>query len=159
MFRGELGKLSDEAYLGLKVEVEPFLDSLLSDHDQLTHVLRCRAAEVHHDVGVDVRNLGISVPKSLQPALIHESARSNSFDLLEDGAGTWVKLKPWMSAPTPAQIFLHDSMHHRGISRQEPERDGEYNVSATVENASIVSKAHVIAVNDSPLSFFAQNFG
>jgi len=41
------------------------LDGRLRNRDQLPHVLRRRVAEIDHDVGVDVRDLGVPVAKAL----------------------------------------------------------------------------------------------
>ncbi len=52
---------------------ELVLNRTLRDRDQLLHVLRRRMAEVHHDVGMNVRDLRVAVAKSLEPALIDQS--------------------------------------------------------------------------------------
>jgi hypothetical protein len=111
-----LGELSYKAYLWLQMEAKSIFDRLLSDRDQLANILRGCLAEVDHDVRVNVRDLSITVSKSFQPALIHESAGTDSLDLLEDRPGAWVELKPGMSASSPAQILLHDAMHHGSIT-------------------------------------------
>jgi len=111
-----LGEFSDKAYLWFQVEAKSIFDCLLGDRDQFANVFRTGLTEIDHDVGVNVRDLGVTVSESFQPALVHESAGTNSFDLLEDGAGAWVELKPGMSASSPAQILLHDAMHHGRIT-------------------------------------------
>ena len=40
----------------------------------------------------------------------------------------------------PAQILLHDAMHHSIISGCKSESGSEHNVSAAVENARVISK-------------------
>jgi len=111
-----LGELSDEAYLHLQVETKSIFNCLLSDRDQFANILCCGLTQIDHDVGVDVRYLSITVPESFQAALIYEPPRPNALDLLENRTGARMELEPGMSASAPAQILLHDAMHHRGIT-------------------------------------------
>jgi hypothetical protein len=139
------------------VEAKPLLDGLLCDGDQLANIF-CRCfAQVDHDVGMDVGDLGVAMPKTLQAALIDQSSRADSFDFLEDRSRTWVKLKPRMPASSPTEVFLHDSMHYRCVAGHELERGGQYYIPAAMENAGIVSKLHVVPAYDTPVSFFGQN--
>ena len=81
--------------------------------DQRDDVSARRMAEVHHDVGVDVRDLGVADAKALEPALIDEPAGADALDLLEDRTGARVPVEPGMPAAAPAQILLHDAVHRR----------------------------------------------
>ncbi len=149
-------ELADKADLGLEPDAEFFLHSVLRYHYQLSDVFRSSPTQIHHDVGMYVRDLGIAMAKTLEPALIDQSSRAHSFDFLEDRSGAWMKLKPGMPCPSPAQILLHDAMHRADIARCQPEGDCEGDLVTVVEDARVVTESHVLFVDEMPLSLFTQ---
>src|SRR6266545_754682 len=62
-----------------------------------------------------------------------------------------------MSASAPAQVFLHDAVHHRCIAGQEFESRGKHHISASVKDARIVPEFHVLAVDDATLSLLGED--
>ena len=65
---------------------ETFENGLLCMSNDCTNVGSGSVAEVHEDVGVNVRDLRITNAETLESALIDESAGADAIDLLEDGA-------------------------------------------------------------------------
>jgi hypothetical protein len=96
---------------------------------------------------MNVGYLSVTVPESLQPALVDESAGAHAFDLFEDRSGTRMKLKPRVPDTAPAQIFLHHFVHCRGITPLKPESDGKSNIATLVENARVISELHVVCAD------------
>lgn len=135
------------------------LNLRLSDLDQLTHVSGGRPSQIDHDVGVDMRNLRITVPKSLQADLIDQTARTDSLDFLEDRASAGMVLEPRMLATAPAQVFLHDAMHNSLLPWFKPEGHGKGNISLLVERTGVVAEIHVFAVDGHPLAIVCQQLG
>jgi hypothetical protein len=119
----------------------------LSRGNQLAHIAGRGVSEVEHDVGVDVGDLGVTDPEPFQPTLIDQTARPDPFDLLEDGAGTRVKLEPGMSGSAPGKILLKDALHCISVAGLQPEGDGKGNVIAMMKDAVIVTELHIIAVD------------
>lgn len=153
-----LGKLSDEADLRFEMEVEFFLDRLLRYGNQLANITCRCSAEIDHDVGVDMGNLGIAMPISPESTLINQPSGANTLDFLEDGSGAGVKVKPGMPAPPPAQILLHHLVHCRGITGQKLKRDGESYVTTAMKNACVIAEFHVVTINYPPRSLLSQDF-
>src|SRR6185437_14453467 len=87
-------EFSDEADFGLELKAELLPHGALGNRDELTHVLRRCVAKVHHDVRVYPGDLCIAVAEALEPALVHEPARTHTFDLLENRARAGVPLEP-----------------------------------------------------------------
>src|SRR5262249_34770106 len=58
-------ELADEADLRLEMHAAVPLDGVLSHADQLPDIFRGRAAEIHHDVRMNMRNLRTTHTKSL----------------------------------------------------------------------------------------------
>src|SRR5215208_3251810 len=81
-------EVADKTNFRLEPNAELFLDSILRDDDELSYILRRRTAEIHHDVGVNVRDLRISMAESLEAALVNQTPCSHSLDLLEDRSST-----------------------------------------------------------------------
>src|SRR4051812_32413782 len=122
------------------------------------HVSAGRPIKIDHDVGVDVGDLRVAKSIALQAALIDEATCSDTFNLLEDGAGTRMVFQPGMTSSPPTQIFLHDAMHHIRVLPLEPEGDSERDVGAMMQNGVVVPKLHVVGVNGSSLVLLGQQF-
>src|SRR5689334_11310477 len=97
----------------------------LSDGDQFPHIFGGGVPEVHHNVRVNVGDLGVAVAKSFESNLIDQSAGTHTFDFLEDRASARMVLEPGMLAAAPAQVLLHDAMHDCLIAALELERHRE----------------------------------
>ena len=149
-------EFADKSNLGLETHSELLLDCVLRDDNQLANIASGRLAEVDHDVGVNVRDLGIAMAESLEPALVDETASSHSLDFFEDRAGAWMELKPGMTCTPPAQILLHDAMHDGGIAAFELKGHRESDILPMVKDAGIVAKLHELLVDSLSLSLFRQ---
>src|SRR5258706_8377693 len=113
------------------------LDGCLRNGDQFANILRRGVPKIHHDVGVDVRDLGIAVAEALEPTLIDESPRPYAFHLLEDRSGARVPLEPGMPASTPAQILLENALERALIGARELERGREHDVATMMKNGVV----------------------
>ena len=60
---------------------------------------------------------------SLEAALIDETAGTDTFDLLEYGAGAWMKLEQWVARAAPRKVLLEDAIHASPVARRQVERD------------------------------------
>src|SRR5204863_10197476 len=100
----------------------PLLDPTLRSRDQLSNIGRGRMAQVDHDVGVHVRDLGVADAKALHSQLIDEPSCPDAIDLLEDRARAGMPLEPWVLAAAPAEVFLHDALQDIRISFRQLER-------------------------------------
>src|SRR5688500_6375985 len=116
-------ELADESNLGFQVLTEPLLHTLLRMCKESTDIPCGSATEIHHDVGVNMRDLSVADAKSLEAALVDQATRANPLDLLEDGPGAGVNLEPRVTRSTPAQVLLHDAMHHADVAPCQPEGD------------------------------------
>ena len=152
-------EFSDKADLGLQMMPESLLHLRLSDGDQLPNILRRGIAEVHHDVRVDVGDLCISMAVTLEANLIDQPPRSDTLDFLEDGSGARVVLEPRMLPAAPAQVLLHDPMHHCLVSALELEGHGQGDVTLFMEGARIVPELHVVPVDGASFTFLGQELG
>src|SRR5205085_5791036 len=99
-------EFSHKSDFGFEVLVEAFSHGLLSLGNQLANVLRGRTAQVDHDVGMDVGDLGVSHSMSFHSALVHQSSRADALDLLEDRASARMPVEPRMPTAAPAEILL-----------------------------------------------------
>lgn len=128
----------------------------LRNRDQLPDIFGGRLSQVHHDVGVNVRDLRVAVPKPLQSDLIYQAPGADTFDFLEDRTRAWVILEPWVLAAAPAQILLHYPMHDGRISLFQLECDGEGDVPLLVQGAGVIAKMHVVTVDCCPFPIVGQ---
>jgi hypothetical protein len=112
--------------------------------------------QVHHDVGVNVRNLSVSNAETFEPALVDQSSCTDAFDLLEDRACARVNVEPRVTGATPTQVLLHDSMHRRYVARGETKRDGQRDVAAFVKDAGVVAKSHVLPTDGVPCTVLVE---
>src|SRR4029079_12662728 len=119
------------AYRGLRVP------------DQRDDVRGRRMTEVHHDVGVNVRDLGVADAIALEPALVDEPAGPDAFELLEDGTGARVPVEPGMPSTTPAEILLQDAMHDRRITTLELEGRRKHEVLPMMQDRVVVPEPRV----------------
>jgi len=83
---------------------------------------------------------------SLETALIDETAGSHALTLLKI-ARAWMKLKPRMSRPSPAQVLLHDAMHDRSVTRLKLKRHSECDIPSMVKDAGVVPELHELLVD------------
>ena len=138
---------------------EPIGDALLRMRDQCTHVTRGGVPEIHHDVGVNVRDLRVANAKSLQTTLIDQPSGADAFDLLEDRSRARVDLEPRVTRATPAQVLLHDAMHDRGVTGGEPKGDRQRDFTSFVQHARVVPELHVRVIGDVPTAALVEQFG
>ena len=157
--RPDESKLADKSDLWLEVLAKTLLYLGLSDVDQLTHISGGSLSEIDHDIGVDVRYLGVAIPESLQSDLIDQPASTDALDFLEDRAGARMILEPGMLASAPAQVFLHDAVHGCLIAGLQFERDGKRNISLFVERARVVAEVHVVAIDGLSLAVVREQLG
>src|SRR5688572_10715852 len=68
-------------------------------------------------------------------------------------------LEPRMLSAPPAQVLLHDAMHHRLVGALELERHRERDVPALVEGARIVAELHVLLVHGPAITLLHQQLG
>src|SRR5690349_16081704 len=155
-FRSEL---ADKAYLRLEVLSEPVLHALLCVGDQRADVSSGRMPEVHHNVGVNVRDLSVPNAKTFEPALVEQSSCTDAFDLLEDRTSTRVNLQPRVTGATPTQVLLHDSMHRPDVAGREAKSDRQRDLAAFMKNAGVVAKSHVLGANGVPDTMFVEQLG
>src|SRR4051812_15745010 len=66
-------------------------------------------------------------------------------------------VEPWVPAPTPAQIFLEDSVEHRWIRAGKPKRRGKNDVPTVVKYRVVVPELHIARCNDFSLALFRQD--
>lgn len=132
---------------------------LLGDGDELANVFRGGPSQIDHDVGVNVRDLRVTVAETLQSDLVDQPTGSNSFDLLEDRSGTRVILEPWVLAAAPAEIFLHDAVHDGFVTTLELKGHGERDIPLFVKRAGVVPELHVIPVDGSSFTIMRQQLG
>ena len=59
-------------------------------------------------------------------------------------------LEPWVLATPPAQVLLHDSMHHRFVTGIELKGDRKRDITLLVKGARVVAELHVIPVHGFP---------
>src|SRR5438445_11654498 len=85
--RPDESKLADKSDLWLEVLAKTLLYLGLSDLDQLTHISGGSLSVIDHDIGVDVRYLGVAIPESLQSDLIYQTTSPAALDLPADRAG------------------------------------------------------------------------
>src|SRR5665213_1928952 len=90
---------------------------LLSERDKFANIARCSTAQIHHDIRVNVGDLGTADAKPFHAKLVDQTARAHSLDLSEDRAGRRMKLQPWMPGTAPAQILLNDPVHVGRVAR------------------------------------------
>ncbi|MBV6519996.1 MAG: hypothetical protein MNPFHGCM_00100 [Gemmatimonadaceae bacterium] len=103
-------ELADETDLGNEILIESLPDSRLCVGDDSSHICSRRFAQVHDDVGVDVRDLRVANTKPLQSALIDQTPGTYAFDLPEDAAGAGMIFEPGMPRSAPGKVLLHDAM-------------------------------------------------
>src|SRR5581483_6012610 len=128
----------------------PLFDPLLRDRDELANVARRGAAEVDHDVRVDVRDLRVAVTKPFEPALIDQSAGADAFLLLEDRARARMPIEPRVPAAAPTQILLQNSVHRSLIAALELERRREDDVATMMKDGIVVAEVDVGRVDGLP---------
>ena len=61
--------------------------ALLGKRYEVANIASCCATKVHHDVGVNVRDLCTTDAVAFHSELVDKTSCSNAFDLSEDGAG------------------------------------------------------------------------
>src|SRR5512143_568532 len=127
--RRDVLELADEPDLWLQMHAAFGFDRLLRDGDQLSDVLRGRAAEVDHDVGVDMRDLSAAASEAFESALVDQTTGTDAFHLFEDGSGARMPIEPWMLSAAPAQVFLEDSLKHVRLTSGELECDGQHHIA------------------------------
>jgi len=154
-----LSELADEADLGLEALSELIPDFGLGNGDELANILCGGPAKVHHDIGVNVRDLGIAVTKAFQSDLVDKAAGADTLDFLEDRAGAGMVLEPWVLAASPAEILLHDAMHYRRIAGLELKRHRQSDVALLVQGAGVISELHVVAIDRPPLPVMGKQLG
>ena len=135
------------------------LHLLLGNRDQLANVFRGGVSQIDHDVRMNVRYLRVTMAETLQSDLIDETACANTLDLLEDGTGTWVIFEPRMLAATPAEIFLHDTVHDRFVAPFELESHRQRDVPLLVECAGVVTELHVVPIDCLSPAIVCQQLG
>src|SRR4029078_13479112 len=124
--------------------------------DQRTNIARGGVPEIHHDVGVNERDLSVPNAKALEPTLIDQPPCPDTFDLLEDRSCARMNLEPRVTSSPPAQVLLHDAMHGAGITGGEPECHGESHFMARVQHAGVVAEPHVLAIDNMPTTVIIQ---
>src|SRR5687767_1784591 len=96
------------------------------------------------------------MPVSLEAALINEAPGTHPLDLLEDRSCARMKLEPWMTCSSPAEVFLHDAMHCRSIAVLQLECHGQRDIPPVVQYARVITELHVAGTDGLPLAFFRQ---
>src|SRR5512144_580363 len=130
---------------------ELLLYCALSQRDQRSHVGRGRAAEVDDDVGVEVGDLRTADRRSLEAALIDQSAGADAFDLPEDGARARVDREPRVAGSAPAEVLLMNAVQDVGVARRQPEGRGEHVVGPMMKDRIVVAELHVVGAYRLPL--------
>src|SRR5438128_1651809 len=94
----------------------------LRDADQLADIGGRCAAEVDHDVRVDMGDLRAANAISLESALIDEPSSADAFDLFEDRSRARMPVEPRMLSAAPAQVLLQHTVECCLIASRELER-------------------------------------
>ena len=89
----------------------------------------------------------------LRPRLIHESARANALDLLEDRSGARMPIEPRVLSAAPAEVLLKDAMENRLVPARELEGRGQHDVATMVEDRVVVSELYVFGSDCLSLAF------
>src|SRR3954451_15364621 len=115
--------------------------------------------EIHHDVGVNVRDLRIANAMPLEPALVDQPTGPDALELLEDRAGARVPIEPRMPCSAPAEILLQDAMHDRGIATLELKGGRQNDVPSVMQDRIVVPEPHVGGVDGAALALLGQQVG
>ena len=157
--RLDWSELANEPYFDLQMVAKSLLHLLLGNRDQLANVFSGGLSQIDHDVRVNVRNLRVTVAETLQSDLIDQTPGTDTLNFLEDRAGTWVILEPWMLAAAPTEIFLHDAVHDCFVAPLEVESHRERDVPLLMECARVVAELHVVPIDRLSPAIVCQELG
>src|SRR5688572_25094088 len=127
--------------------------------NQGDHVGRRGVTEVDQNVRVDERDLRVPDAMAFESALIDKTTGAHSFDLLEDRSGAGMPIEPGMTRATPAEVLLHDAMHHVRLLPLELEGRGQDHVSTMMEDRVVVPELHVCRVDGPARALLGEKIG
>src|SRR5688572_9514108 len=127
--------------------------------NQGDHVGRRGVTEVDQNVRVDERDLRVPDAMALEAALIDKTTGADPFDLLEDRPGAGMPIEPGMPCATPAEVLLHDAMHHVRILPLELKGRRQDHVSTMMEDRVVIPESHVRRVDGQARALLGEEVG
>lgn len=89
-----LSELADETDFGVQQVAVLRLYGVLHVFNECSYIVCGGFAQIHDDIGVDMRDLGVAYPEPFESGAIDEPAGANAFNFPEDGACAGVHVEP-----------------------------------------------------------------